>query len=272
MKKLHGESKNNSARMKILTSFFCLMLLFSCVYGQAASVDEKKKSEIQINTDSEFLSKNLGHWKSVTLNFRHDFSPRQVLYGYYQKSYRSTVSSDSVGVGLYQPLNKKFTLQLEASVSPSKKFLPKWSGLAQLGTQIKPTLFINTGFRKTVYQQSKVNVVNIGAEKYWKNYRFSSTAYIGKTKNSGATVSNRFQVDQYYGENSSSISADFAIGNEIDSIFNNGSVVKSRITSVGFSGKHWLNNQFGINYKANFHQQGNFYNRGGTSFGAIFKF
>jgi YaiO family outer membrane protein len=256
--------------MKILTSIIGLILFFSCVYGQ--TTDDKKKTEVQINTSYEVLSKNLGSWKSVTLNFRHDFSPRQVVYGSYQKAYRASVADDSISVGLYQPLNKKFTLQLETNVSPNSKFSPKWSGLAQLETKIKPTFFINTGFRKTVYQQAKVNLINAGAEKYWGNYRLVYMAYIGKTKNSGATFSNRIQADRYYGESSSVIGADFSVGNEIDSIFNNGTVVKSRVTSIGFGGKHWLNQSFGINYRANFHQQGNFYHRGGVSVGANFRF
>jgi YaiO family outer membrane protein len=233
---------------------------------------EKPKTEIQITTNYEFLSKNLGTWKSATINFRHDFSRRKVLYGFYQKAYRGSRGSDTVTLGYYQPLTKKHTLLLEMSTSPSSQFLPKWTGFAQLETKINPTTFINTGYRHTVFKEATVHIANVGVEKYRNSFRFVYNASIAGSKGSGASFSNRFQVDKYYGKHASFIGGEVSLGKEIQSIFTASSVLKSNVQSVGFGGKHWINSRFGINWKASFTRQGEFYSRGGTSFGTIFRF
>lgn len=259
--------------MKIIISFIYLISLFSYAYAQNETpADKENKTEVQITTNYESLTKNLGNWKSVTLNFRYDFSRRQVLYGSYEKAYRANISSDQATIGLYQPLSKRFTLNLETSVSPEHKFLPKWSGLAQIETKLSSTVFLNTGYRRTNYEAVKLNVFNIGVEKYWKAYRFVYNASLANGKNLGNSFSNRIQADRYYGERANYIGADFSFGNEVSSILNDGKVLKSKITSVSVGGKHWLTNNFGINYRASFYKQGDFYSRGGTTLGAIFRF
>lgn len=272
--------------MKILISFIYLICLSACLYGQDTTAipqpkpsstaetesEKENKTEVQVTTNYEGLTKGLGTWKSVTINVRHDFSKRQVLYGFYQKAYRAEVYSDTATVGLYQPLSKNHTLLLETSFSPQHKFLPKWSGMAQLETRLSPTTFLNTGYRRTIYRDAKVNIVNVGVEKYWKAYRFVYTASLANAKNTGTSLMNRVQADKYYGERANTIGADFVFGQEVSSILGDGKVLKSNITGVSFGGKHWLTDKFGINYRANFYRQGEFYSRGGTTLGVIFKF
>ncbi|NJM54438.1 MAG: YaiO family outer membrane beta-barrel protein [Blastocatellia bacterium] len=266
--------------MKFLACFIYLICLFLTIYGQnevavsppESEKENERKTEVQVTTNYEVLSKNLGSWKSVTINVRHDFSKRQVLYGFYQKAYRASVSSDTATVGLYQPLSKNHTLLLEMSASPGHQFLPKWSGMAQLETKLSPTTFLNTGYRRTIYRDAKLNIANIGVEKYWKAYRFTYTASIAKPENDDVTFSNRIQADKYYGEKNSTINADVTFGNEVASFFGDGKVLKSNIFSIGVGGKHWFNNRFGVNYRASFHRQGEFYNRGGTTLGVIYRF
>lgn len=280
--------------MKFLIGIIYLISLFSFVHGQSETetptpsptpkaekqppetqeetTENEPKTEVQINSNYEVLTKDLGSWSSITFNVRHNFSRRQVLYGFYQKVQRATVNSDTATVGLYQPLNKKFTLLVETSMSPTHTFLPKWSGLFQLETRVTPTAFVNAGYRRTIYKQANVNIISGGVEKYWGAYRFTYNAYLAQTKNATASFSNRVQVDRYYGRHSSNFGADFSIGNEIVNIFTQGDVLKSNFTSFGIGGKHWFNKRFGVNYRASFYQQGDFYNRGGSSLGAIFRF
>jgi YaiO family outer membrane protein len=238
----------------------------------SAETDSEINTAVQITTNLEVLTKNLGTWKSVTLNVRHDFSKRKVLYGFYQKTYRASLSGDTATVGYYQPLSKKLTLLLEASASPANNFLPKFSGLAQLETKIARFTFLSVGYRRTNYRQASVNILNTGVEKYWRQFRFTYSASFAKTKASTATFSNRISVDKYYGRYSSSFNADLLAGKEIASIFTVGDVTKSSLQSVGVGGKHWINKKIGILYRASFHRQGTFYNKGGTSFGIIFRF
>ena len=123
-----------------------------------------------------------------------------------------------------------------------------------------------------IQNDATVQIANAGIEKYWKSFRFVYNASIAGAKGSGASFSNRFQVDKYYGKYSSFIGGDVSLGNEIQTIFTASSVLKSNVQSVGFGGKHWVNSRFGINWKASFNRQGEFYSRGGTSFGVIFRF
>jgi YaiO family outer membrane protein len=234
--------------------------------------DQKHLTEIQINANYEVLTKKSGTWKSVTLNVRHDFSRRQVLYGFYQKSYRNLLRGETATIGLYEPLSRKFTILLETSTRSTGNFLPKWSGLVQIETKVTPTTFVNLGYRHTIYQDAKLNIINAGVEKYWKNYRFTYNMYLAGKKEAEKSLSNRIQIDRYYGENSSTISTDVAFGNEIQSIFSDNKILKSNFTSFSIGGKHWINKQFGINYNASFLRQEKFYSRGGTTLGAIFRF
>lgn len=254
--------------MKFFISLICLIASFISLSAQ----EEEKKNEVQVTTDYEVLSKNLGTWKSVSLNFRHNFSKRQVLYGFYQKAYRSDITNDTATIGYYQPLSKKHSLLVEMSASPESKFLPKWSGMAQLETQIAPATFLNTGYRRTIYKDTKVNIANVGVEKYWKSYRFVYNATIANARNLGNSFGNQVRADKYYGKRSNVIGADFAFGSEVSSVLTNGQVLKSSITSIGVGGKQMLTDSFGIHYRAGFYRQGDFYNRGGTTLGVIYRF
>jgi YaiO family outer membrane protein len=269
--------------MKFLISFIYLICVSSSLWGQNATTAPQPspspqaekaagKTQFQISTEHEVLSKNLGVWQTVSFNLRHDFSRRQVLYANFQKVTRASVGDESATVGLYQPLSKNHTLLLETSVSPNSKFLPKWSGLAQLETKISPTTFLNTGYRRTHYRDAKLNIVNVGVEKYWKAYRFTYTASIAKPERDSVTLGNRIQADKYYGENANTVSTDVSFGNEVASFFNDGRVLKSDVFGIGVGGKHWFNKTVGFNYRASFHRQGNFYNRAGGTLGVIYRF
>jgi len=231
----------------------------------------EKKTEIQFNYTYESLTRNLGEWHTASIDFIHYFSKRQVVYGTLLATKRFGQRDRQFTVGIYQPLNRKWTVQLEGGVSPTHRVLPKWSALGQIERSFKKGWNTQVGYRRMHFTSARVNLGIVGVEKYWGNYRAAYTLYVSQLANTGASASNRFQFNRYYGENVSSVGLSAGFGREIESLGNR-RVLQTDVQSVALSGRHWVSRHWGINYDASLVRQGNLYTRRGLTFGVRYKF
>ncbi len=230
-----------------------------------------KKGEIQFNYSSESLTNGYGRWRSASLDFSHRFTARQVLYGSLLATERFNRRDRQATLGIYQPLSRKWTIQLEANASLTHRTLPKWSLFGGVERNFSRGWNVQLGYRRTNYTAAKVNLTSAGVEKYFGSYRAAYTLYISNLTTGGTSASHRVQFNRYYGENSSSVGVSGGFGRELESLGANG-VLQTAVQSGGVSGRHWFNRRWGVNYDASVTRQGRFYIRRGVNIGVRYRF
>lgn len=228
-------------------------------------------TEVSLTYSQEFLSKGRGVWREGSLGVIHKFSARKVLYGSFVETERFERRDRQANIGFYQPIDEKWTLLLEASASPTHRVLSKWSAMAQVERSLGNGWIAQAGYRRTEFDNAKVNVAKLGVEKYWGMNRAYYSLSVNNLENTGTSPSQRFQYNRYYGENLGNIGMGFSFGREIENVGNN-QVLKSDIYNISVNGKHWFNRNWGSGYGFTFHKQGEFYNRRGLQFGIHYKF
>lgn len=231
-----------------------------------------KRTELQFNYTYENLTNNYGEWHTATVDFIRFLSKRQVIYGTLLSTRRFGQRDRQITIGIYQPLSRKWTVQLEAGASPAHRVLPKWSALGQIERSFKKGWNAQIGYRRTHFTAARVNVGIVGAEKYWGNYRAAYTLYIINLENTGTSASNRFQFNRYYGEQVSSVGVSAGFGRELENLGSNRGVLRTGVQSASLSGRHWFNRHWGIGYDVSLVRQGNLYSRGGLTLGLRYKF
>lgn len=242
----------------------------SSANDRSASPDEKR-TEVQFNYTYENLTNNFGDWHTASVDFIHNFSKRQIIYGSLLATKRFRQRDRQIIVGIYQPLSRKWTVQLEAGISPTHRILPKWSAMAQVERSFKKGWNAQVGYRRTHFTAARVNLGIAGVEKYWGNYRAAYTLYVSQLANTGTSASNRFQFNRYYGEQVSNIGVSVGFGRELESLGSRG-VLQTGVQSAALSGRHWFSRHWGIGYDASLVRQGNLYTRGGLTIGVRYKF
>lgn len=229
------------------------------------------KTEVAVSYSRESLTNDRGVWHEASLNVVHKFSQRKVVYGSYRETERFLLRDRQAMVGFYQPLDDKWTLLLEASASPTHRVLAKWSGMAQVERSLGRGWIAHAGFRRTELSEAKVNITKLGFEKYWDLNRAAYSLSLNNLQGLGTSPSQRVQYNRYYGREASAVGVSFAFGEEVEKI-GPGNVLKSNIRNLSFSGKHYFDKNWGVDYGYTFHKQGNFYNRRGLRIGVRYKF
>ena len=255
-------------------SLLTLSLLITATSAQdskAKSISAQPTTEVQLNYSFEGLTNGYGVWRSVTLDFSRRFKPRQVVYGSLLATERFQRRDQQMTLGIYQPLNRKWSLQLEASTSPTNRTLSRWTAFSGIERNLPKGWNVQAGYRRTHYREAKVNLANAGVEKYFKNYRAAYTLYISNLASGGTSASHRVQFNRYYGEYSSSIGISGSLGKEIESL-GSGRVLQTSVAGAGVSGHHWFNGRWGVNYDASATRQGRYYVRRGVNIGIRFRF
>jgi YaiO family outer membrane protein len=232
----------------------------------------ERKYEFQLNVSNEYLSRNLGTWRTASLYLQRKFDNKQIVWFNYRLSDRKSIKDQEFVVGTYKPFRKKWAFTTEATVSPTSKFVGKFSVMAEIERNLKKGWVVHGGSRFTTYGDVKV-FINYGlAEKYWRRNRVAYTLNLNSISNAGTATSHRIQYNRYYGERNNSYGLAFSIGRELENLGPEFGILRSQTWSVSVSERHWFNSKFGINIDAALHRQGSLYYRKGLNFGVRYRF
>ena len=128
-----------------------------------------RMSEVELGASRESLTGGRADWTSTSLEGVHRFGPRQTLYGGVRETERFSLRDTEVWAGYYHPLGEKWTALVEASASGQHNVLPKSSFYGQLSRQLPDGWGLSAGLRHSEYTLSKVNLLVLGAERYFGN-------------------------------------------------------------------------------------------------------
>lgn len=231
-------------------------------------------TEVEFGTSIDRLSGSYDNWSSYYLSAEHQFENKQKIYSVITQTERFKLIDNEYLVGFFTPIDPHWNFLIDTSVTPDNKVRPKWSTYIQLQRTLKYNWNAYLGLRKTKYDETDTQGYSLIIERYWKNFRFGYTAFA--TQVSGSAIAtetlftNALASDYYYG-NKNYIGISVTSGKELEY---NGTANPpiSNITATVINGRHWLNNNWAINYSLLQHSQGTFYTRHGYRLGLRYRY
>lgn len=239
--------------------------------GQVADSLKLKLSEIELGASHERLSNGRGDWRSTSLEGAHKFAERQTLYGGVRDTERFGLADTEVWAGYYHPLARDWTALVEASTSGEHHVLPRNSLFGQLAWQLGGGWSLNAGLRHSEYNRTAVDLLVLGAERYWGNFRAAYTMYSGRPEGAPSGLAHRFVLNYYYGDGSS-VGASVTTGREVENVGPPTGILVTEVRNLTIYGRHWLSADWGLSWEVLAHEQGSLYRREGFRLGLRYRF
>lgn len=240
--------------------------------GQTAEPAAKQERgfEIEAGFSTESLSNGYAPWREAFLTVTKHFEPHQTLAFSWLETSRFALRDQAAQISFHQPLNERWATLLELKASPTHRVLPKWSSLIQLERTFTHGWAVQVGWRHSEFNQARTNLMITTLERYFSRWRAAYTLFASSRKGAGISASHLVRGDYYYGERSS-IGLGLVRGRELENIVGRGIVVTT-VSGVSINGRHWLTDNWGLNYQLTAQQQGNLYIRKGASLGLRYRF
>lgn len=271
--------------MKFARFTLILILIATPVAGQNdTGPDEREHSdettetgetasyEVLLQYSQDWLSRDLGTWRTAMFSFERRSGRRQIVWGTYRASERRSERDQEFIGGIYRRFGKKMAVTAEGMYSPTFKYVGKFSAMGEVERDMGRGYVAHVGGRYTSYDGVKATSVYGLMEKYWTSNRIAYTLYVTNLTNAGTAPTHRVQYNRYFGERSNTIGATFSIGREHENLGPGIGILRSDTWSTAVSGRFWLIRNIGINVDGLFHKQGNLYNRRGLNVGTRIRF
>ena len=222
-------------------------------------------SDYELGYSFDSLDNDFDNWQSVYFEASHTLAPRKAYYVVVEATDRFSEREAEIMAGTYLPLDEDWTLLLQGSVAPGADVLPQWSAWAELQRSLGGGWGLRSGFRHAEYSDSRYELLNLGAERYWGNWQAAYTLYIGWPEGADTSVSHLARLDRYYGERNH-IGVMAGVGEESESVGQD-RLLTSNTRTLGLGGRHWMNPDWALSWDLMWHRQGSVYNRGGIRVG-----
>ena len=230
-----------------------------------------RMSEVELGASRESLTGGRADWTSTSLEGVHRFAPRQTLYGGVRETERFSLRDTEAWAGYYHPLGEKWTALVEASASGQHNVLPKTSVFGQLSRTLPDGWGLSAGLRHSEYTASRVNLLVLGAERYFGDFRAGYTLYAGRPEGAQTGLAQRFALSYYYGEGSfAGISV--TGGREVENVGPPVGVTSTNVRNLTLTGRHWFARDWGLSWDLVAHEQGSLYRREGFRVGLRYRF
>lgn len=258
--------------MKPSASLLLFALAPAAAFAQSADSGIKlRMSEIELGASRERLSGGRPDWSSLSLEGLHRFAPRQTLYGGVRETERFSLRDSEVWAGYYHPLSPTWTAQVEASASGEHRVLAKHSLFGQLSKQLPGGWGISAGLRHSEYTASRVDVLVLGAERYWGSFRAGYDLYAGRPEGAATGIAHRFSLNYYYGE-LSTVGIAATAGREIENVGPPFGISATEVRNLSLTGRHWMTPGWALSWDLVLHEQGSLYRRQGLRLGLRHRF
>jgi YaiO family outer membrane protein len=232
------------------------------------TINSLEHVDVEAGVSVEHLSKGFGSWREAYLSASKKFRSGQAVYGIYRRTQRSGQNDSEMTVGLYQPIDKRWTIFVEGSASPKHRILPIFSTLLQIEHSFNKGWGAQVGWRHTQFNTAHTNTGIFTAERYFSAYRAAYTLHLTNLAGVGTTAAHRFQLTRYYSEKNS-VSISFAAGPEVEDLGRR--ILRTGVQSIAFGGRHWVSQHLAVMYNYGFTRQGSIYTRQGFNFGIQYR-
>lgn len=230
-----------------------------------------RMSELELGATHERLSGGRADWRSLYLEGARQLGERRTVYGGVRETERFGLRDSEGWLGYYHPLSPAWTAMVEAGASAEHRVLPRYFVSGQLLRQLAGGFGVSFGLRHGSYRNSGVDLLQLGAERYWGEFRAAYTLYAGRPQGGPSAVAHRFGVNYYYGERSS-VGLSLTSGREAENTGTPAGVVTTAVRNLTIEGRHWLDPAWALGWSVLAHEQGSLYRREGFRIGLRHRF
>ena len=161
-----------------------------------------------------------------------------------------------------------FVLGLEASASPTYRFVPRWSGGARAERGLGAGWVLSAGARVLRYEgdaaTTTATIASAGVERYWGAWRAAATTSAVALEREWS-ASERLALDRFYGEEGR-VGVAAALGRELEHL-GGGRVLRTEVVAAGLAGAHPVGAAWAVTWELGVHRQGDLYTRAGGRLG-----
>jgi YaiO family outer membrane protein len=230
-----------------------------------------RMSEIELGATHERLSGGRPGWRSLYLEGQHRLGERHAVYGGIRETERFNLGDTEVWAGYTRPFGPDWTALVEASASGSHRVLPKYSLFGQVSRRLAAGWSLNLGLRHSEYNLSGVNLLVMGGERYFGNWRAAYTLYNGRPEGASSGSAHRFALSYYYGERSS-VGLAFTTGREVENVGPPLGITSTDVRNLTLAGRHWFTPAWALTWELLTQEQGTLYRRDGFRLGLRHQF
>ncbi|NVD97342.1 YaiO family outer membrane beta-barrel protein [Massilia sp. BJB1822] len=248
-------------RRAALARLACVLLAFAA--HLSAQADETPRSTIGLASGKEHLSNGSPDWRETSLQLNYGLAPRQSVGLGLTRTRRFGLNDTQVNAGLVTPLGAALVLSLEANASSSHHVLAKNALGGALQYEFSRGWLLHGGGRSTRYNDVRVNQGLLMLEHYFSD--FSASLAWRPARAFGTTAHGLELRASYYYSDRDSVGIIVAGGKEAANT--GGGVQLSSLRSAALVGRHWLGQDWALNYSLGHTRQGDFYIRNGFSLG-----
>jgi YaiO family outer membrane protein len=225
-------------------------------------------SDVGLSVGRERLSNGSPDWSDTQLQFNHRFAPRHLAGVTLAHTERFGLRDNQLGLSYVLPLQKDWTLALDANASGTHRVLPRHAFGVVAQFEFAPAWLLHGGLRTTSYDAVTVNQGVLMLERYAGSM---SASLAWRPAHAYGTTAHAWEAraSYYYGDRSSA-GLILASGKEAASI--GPTVAITGVDAIALVGRHWFNSQWGVNGAITRTRQGDFYFRNGINLGLQYAF
>lgn len=226
---------------------------------------------VETGSSHESLTNDRGTWDDQYVRFVKSDANHQQVYASLESTQRYGKRDDRETFGFYLPLGPNWLANVEAAASNSHHVLPSSSVSAIVQYSSGAHWYEGAGVRNVQYDAGTVNEELVTLEHYWSSYRFSYMLTVATLSGTGTQSEHSFEMDRYYGNDSSFVALSYVTGREIDD-FGLSALEVSSVRGWSLGGRHWVAPNWAIAYGYSRNEQGTLYTRTGERVALDYRF
>lgn len=222
---------------------FILLLSTSIV---SAWADEGAYTELGLGFGKESLSAAAPDWRDDYVQLLHAYSSRQKVSVRLARQARFGLQDNAATLATYQPLGKETTLFVALMKSSQHQFLPRDSLQVQFSRALDAGFGAALGVREARYNNSRVTVAEITAERYFGDQRVALSAYPSRSSLAGNATSYRLSWAHY--DERSHVQLALTSDIELDRVTALQPILATRVRGITLYGQQALDAAWALTY------------------------
>ncbi|MEC9482517.1 MAG: YaiO family outer membrane beta-barrel protein, partial [Halomonas sp.] len=229
------------------------------VSDEPVAVAPTRRTELELSTRHDWLDSGYDDWQAQRLDFVTSQPQGMAWYGALQRERRFGTWDHGASLGAVIPLNEVWAIQPEVGVTPGAAFQARWHADLRVQRRLPQGFVGGASLRRTQYEDSRVDRLALGIERYWADWRAGYTLNVSDVENAGTPVGHNLNLDYYYA-GPSHVGLRTTLGREEESLGGD-RVIASDVASVALRGRHWFTPRWAASWELGFLDQGDFYQR-----------
>jgi YaiO family outer membrane protein len=240
----------------------------------AAWLEGQKPGSLPWKVDAmaglDYLTNGYAPWSNLQVVVSREPSKRQAGFLSVRDAGRFGLHDQEVGLGWYQPVTPRLTLNAEGTLSPGHQVLPFWALAGGAYFQLDGGWGLAGELRQTAYTGANTTRQLLVADKYWGAWRTAATLSLTELPSAPVAPGAALTVEYEYGAgNREGLTAN--AGREME--FTGPSTLQIfDVFGLAVTGRTWIGPRWGLTHAVGLAVQGAAYTRVGAQLGAFYAF